>query len=108
MARQIEFANDFRPQQGNDVGTNREFESRKNLFSDCRPAEHVAALKHEHALTGAREISGVNQPVVATADHDTVVFGVHDYQSNFVGYWSFAEVVRAASKLPPDAYATAN
>src|SRR5215510_10387216 len=93
MARQIEFADDFGPQQGNYVGTNREFESGKNFFSDCRPAEHMATLQHEHALSRAREIGCVDQSVVAAADDDTVVFGVHDYQSNFVGYWSFAEVV---------------
>ena len=77
MARQIEVANDLRPQQRNYVGADRELEAGKDFFGDGRAAEHMAALEHQNFLAGAREISGVDQAVVAAADHDYVVFSCH-------------------------------
>src|SRR5437588_1057708 len=76
MPGQIEFANDLRTEQGNDVRANREFEAGKNFFRHRRPAENLTALKHEHALARAREIRRVHKTVVATADDDAVVFVV--------------------------------
>src|SRR6266436_741895 len=77
VPRQIEFANDFRAEQGNDVRANGEFEAGKNFFGDRGAAEHIPALEHQHALTRTREISRVNQPVVAAANDDAVVFLTH-------------------------------
>ena len=38
-----------------------------------RAAEHVTAFEHENFLAGARQIGGVDQAVVASADHDHIV-----------------------------------
>ena len=77
MTRQIEFANNLRTEQRNDVGTNGEFEAGKNFFGDCRAAEHMPALEYKHALARAREIRGVHQAVVTSADDDAIVFLFH-------------------------------
>ena len=44
VARKIEVANDFRPQQRDDIRADGEFKSRENFFCDCRPAEHMTPL----------------------------------------------------------------
>ncbi len=74
MAGQIEVANDLRPQQRNHVGAHREFEARENFFGAGGAAQHVAAFKDQNFLAGTRQIRGVDQAVVASADHDHVVF----------------------------------
>src|SRR5690349_25086032 len=74
VTREIEFANNLRPQQRDDIRTNRELEAGENLFRHRRAAEHVPALEHEHLLARAREISRVNQTVMPAANHDDVVF----------------------------------
>ena len=74
MPRQIEIANDLRPQQRDHVGANGKLEAGKDLFGHRGAAQHVAALQHQDFLAGARQIGGVHQAVVAAADHDGVVF----------------------------------
>ena len=70
---QIEIANDFRAQQGDHVGADRELEAGKNFFGDRGAAEHVTAFQHQHFLAGARQVGGIDQAVVAAADDDHVV-----------------------------------
>ena len=77
VARQVEVADDFRPQQRDHVRADRELEARVDLFGDGGAAEHVAALEHENFLAGLGQVGGVDQAVVAAADHDDVVFGSH-------------------------------
>ena len=77
MTGKIEFPNDLRAEQGNDVRTDRELESGENFFRHARSTEYVAALEHEHTLARARQIRGIYQSVVATADDDDVVFLIH-------------------------------
>ena len=72
MPRQIEFANDFRPEQGNDVGADGELEAGKDFFGHRGAAEHVPPLEHQH-LARARQVRGVHQAVVSAADDDDVV-----------------------------------
>ena len=76
VPRQIELADDLRPQQRHDVRADRELEAGKDLFGDGGAAEHVAPLEHEHLPSRAREIRGVDQAVVAAADDDGVVVHV--------------------------------
>ena len=59
------------------VRANRELEAGVDLFGDGGAAEHVAALEHENFLPRFREVGGVDEAVVASADHDDVVFGSH-------------------------------
>ena len=77
MARQIELADDLRPQQRDDVRADRELEARKHFFGDRRAAEHVPPLEHEDLPPRAREIRGVDQAVVAAADDDDVEYVSH-------------------------------
>ena len=46
MARKIKIANDFWPQEGDDVRADGKFETGKNFFRHRRTAEHVTALKN--------------------------------------------------------------
>ena len=73
MPRQVELADDLRPQQRHDVRADREVEAGKHFFGDGGAAEHVPPLEHEHLAAGAREVGGRGQAVVAAADDDRVV-----------------------------------
>ncbi len=73
VAREIEVADDFRPQQRDDVRADGELEAGKDFFGAGRAAENVAAFEHENFLSGAREVGGVDEAVVAAADYDYVV-----------------------------------
>ena len=74
VAGKIEVADDFRAQQRDHVRAHRELESGKHFFRDCCSAEHVPALQHQHLPAGAGQIGGVGEAIVASADHDYVVF----------------------------------
>ena len=78
MARQVEFANDFRPQEGNDVGSHRKLEAREYLFRDCGPAEDVSPLQDENLLARPSEVRGVHKAVVTTADDHDVIVRIHE------------------------------
>jgi hypothetical protein len=73
MAREIEVADDFRPQQRDYVGADRELEAGKDFFGAGSAAEDVAAFEDEDFLSGAREVGGVDEAVVAAADYDNIV-----------------------------------
>ena len=74
VAGKVEVANDFRPQQRDDVGANGKLESGEDFFGDGGAAEDVTAFEHEDFLAGAGEVGGVDEAVVAAADDDDVVF----------------------------------
>ena len=73
VAREIEVADDFRPQQRDYVRADGKFEAGKNFFGAGGAAENVAAFEHQNFLSGAGEVGGVDEAVVAAADHDYVV-----------------------------------
>jgi hypothetical protein len=74
---QVELADDLGPQERDDVGADRELESREDLFGHRRAAEHVAPLEDEDLLSGAREVRGVDEAVVPASDDDDVVLRAH-------------------------------
>ena len=74
MPRQIEVADDLRPQQADDVGKRRELEAGEDLFGDGCTADTGPAFEHEDRFPGAREISRRHQAVMASTDDDDVVF----------------------------------
>ena len=82
VAREIEFANDFGAKQRDDVGAFREEEAGDDFFGDRGAAENVASLQSEHFLACFREVSGVDQAVVAAADHDYVIVLRHSLNSS--------------------------
>ncbi len=82
VAREVEVANDFRAQQRDHVGAHRELETRVDLFGDGGASEHVAALEHENFFAGLGEVGGVDEAVMASADHDDIVFGSHELRAS--------------------------
>src|SRR5262249_53072580 len=75
VARQIEVANDLRPEKRNHVGTDRKLETGKDFFRHSGAAHHVTSLTDKHFLPSARKISSVVQAIMPAADHDYIVFG---------------------------------
>jgi hypothetical protein len=73
VTREIQFANNFRAEQRDDVGAFREKKAGDDFFSDRRSAQYVSPFKHQDSLACFGEISGVDQAIVAAADHDRVV-----------------------------------
>ncbi len=73
--RQFEIADDFGTEQADDIGADRIFKTRIDLFSDRRAAEHMAALQDEHFFPGFGEIGCAGQAVVAGADDDRIIVG---------------------------------
>ena len=74
VTRKIEVANNFRPQQRNHVRANRKLEAGKNFFRASRAAENVPALEHQYFFPCFRQIGGIGEAVVASADDNHVVF----------------------------------
>ena len=62
-ARQIELADDLRPEQRDDVRADGEAKAREDLFGHRGAAEDVAPLEHEHLAAGAREVGGGVRPL---------------------------------------------
>src|SRR5260221_14323351 len=69
---QMQVANDFGPEEADDIGTDRVFEARVNLFRNGGPTDQMAAFEHQHFETGAGEIGGGGKAVMAGADNDSV------------------------------------
>jgi hypothetical protein len=74
VARQVEIANDLRPQERDHIRADGKLESGKNFFCDSGPAKHLAPFQHQDFFAGAREISGVGEAVVAAANHNNIEF----------------------------------
>src|SRR5947207_5180557 len=73
MPRQLELADDLRPQQADDIGEDREAEAREHLLAPGRAADTLAALQHQHLAPGAREVRGASEAIVSAANDDDVV-----------------------------------
>jgi len=77
VTREVEVADDFRAQQRHHVRTHGKLEAGKNFFGAGSAAENVSAFEHQNFLSGAREVSSVDETIVASADHDYVVRSSH-------------------------------
>src|SRR2546422_10537658 len=73
-AGKIEVPDDLRPQQRDHVRAHGELESWEDFLGYGRAPQHVATLEDQNLLAGARQVSSVDQAVVAPANHDHVVF----------------------------------
>ena len=73
MPRQLEVADDFRPQQADHVGELGEAVAGEDLLGHRSAAHDLAPLENHHLLARAREVGAGDQAVVARADHDRVV-----------------------------------
>ncbi len=77
MAREIEFADDFRAKKRDDIRTFGKKKAGEDFFSDRSAAEDVAAFENDDFLPGFGKIGGVDQSVVTAADDDNVVVLTH-------------------------------
>jgi hypothetical protein len=73
VTREIEIADDFRPQQRHYIRAHGELEAGEDFFGAGSAADNVAALEHENFLSGARQVCGVDEAVMAAADYDYIV-----------------------------------
>jgi hypothetical protein len=73
VAGKLEVENDLGPQQRDDIRANGKLEAGKDFFRASRAAEDVAPLEDEHSLSRFRQIGGVGEAVVASANNDYVV-----------------------------------
>ena len=77
VLRELEVAEQLRPQQAADVGAVRVDPALLDLAADRGAADIRVALEHQDLETGPREVGGVRQAVVARADHDRIVVRHH-------------------------------
>ena len=73
VARQLQIAEELRPQQAAHVGAVRVDPAFLNLTADRGAADPRVALQHQHLEARAREISRIGQAVVSGADDDGIV-----------------------------------
>ena len=73
MPGKIKVANDLGTQQRHDVRANRKLESAKNFFGARGAAEDVTAFQNQYFLSRFREISGVSEAVMASANNNYIV-----------------------------------
>jgi hypothetical protein len=73
VAREIELADDLRPEQRDDVRAHREVKALEHFLGDGRAADDVAAFEHQDPAAGAGEVGGCGEAVVPRADDGDVV-----------------------------------
>src|SRR5229473_8605734 len=77
VAREIEFADDFRAKKRDEVRTCGKKKTGEYFFSDSGATEDVAAFEYDDFFPGFGEIGGVDQTVVTAADDDNIVVLTH-------------------------------
>ena len=75
VPRQLEVADDLRPQERDDVAEDAEPEAGEQLLGDRGATEDVALLEDERLQAGAGEIGRADEPVVAAAELRVVTLG---------------------------------
>ncbi len=70
---EMKVADNFRAKHAGDVGSGGGAAARSDFFGDTASTDGVAAFEDESGVSGACEIGGSSQAVVASADHDGVV-----------------------------------
>ena len=78
VAREIEVANNFRAKKRDDVRKNGKFEAGNDFFGDSGAAENVAAFENKDFLPRFREVSRIDEAVVAATDDNNVVALRHE------------------------------
>jgi hypothetical protein len=81
VAREIEFANNFRTKERNHVGAFREKEAGNDFFGDGGAAENPTALQDQNFFAGFGQIGRVDETVVTAADDDNVVGLRHSFKT---------------------------
>ena len=99
VLRELEVADDLRPQEADDIREDAEPEAREELLGHRGATEDVAPLQDERLEAGARQVGRADEAVVAPADdHRVVAVGhavVPSAVSDCIGVATLADV-------PPD------
>jgi len=70
---QLQVVNYFRAQHAGDIRSSGRATAGRDLFGHATSADNVAALYHQRRESGARQIAGGGQPIVASTHNDRVV-----------------------------------
>src|SRR5208337_1307854 len=73
MIREMVVADDFRAEHAGDVGSRGSSAAGSDFFGDAASADHVAPFQDEGGVSGASEIGGSGQAVVAGANDGRVI-----------------------------------
>ncbi len=84
MLCKLQVADDLRAKQADHVGENRKLEAGEDFFGDAGSTHDGTAFQDQGLFPGPGQVSGVDQPVVACADDNRVVFRCH-FQARFLG-----------------------
>ena len=71
--REAQIRNHFRPQHAGDIRSGGDATSGSDFFGDAATANNIAAFEHQGGESGAREVGGCSQAVVASADYDGII-----------------------------------
>src|SRR6266404_1080799 len=72
-ANQIQIVDHLLLQQAVQIGGSRKLESREAFFGDARSADDIAPFEHQDSPSGASQIPGGYESVVASANDDGIV-----------------------------------
>src|SRR5690348_4005026 len=101
MPLKLEVRNNFFRKSSGEMRASRNFETRKNFFSNGYAADNRAAFQQQNFFSGSGKISCGHEAIVAGANHDRVVVR-HGCYSNLNRV--SLSISRAASR--PDAAMT--
>ena len=96
MLAQLEVAHDLGVQQAHDVGEHREGKARNHFLRHRGSAQDVAALEHQRAQPGLRQVGAAGQSVVAATDDDHIVHLCHGRRTRLLQPPTCGRLHRAA------------
>src|SRR5579872_3465424 len=73
-AMEFQIVDDALLEQAGEIGCGRDFVARPDFLRDTTATHQFAFFEHQDRPSGAREVCGGNQSVMAAADNDCVVF----------------------------------
>ena len=70
---EAQIGNHFRPQHAGDIRSGGDAASGSDFFGDAAAADDIAAFEHEGGQSGARQVGGRSETIVAAADYDGII-----------------------------------
>ncbi len=77
VGRQVEIADDLRPEEADDIGEDGEFKAGEDLLGDGCATHQIALFQDQCLFAGAGQVGGGHKPVVPAAYDDGVVVSIH-------------------------------
>ena len=73
MVSEAQVGNDFRAQHAGDIRSGGNAATGSDFFGDTTTADDFATLKNQRGESGARQIGGGRQTIVASTDHHSII-----------------------------------